>query len=56
MHIRKWLLVKENGQILKGMVIKFSTEDLDIKLEDGTIVRRKYWEVRANPYDNEKEK
>jgi len=46
MHIGKWLLVKENEQIQKGRVINFLNEDLEIKLEDGTIVRRKFWEVR----------
>jgi hypothetical protein len=53
MHIGKWLLVKENGRIKKGIVIKIFEEDLDIQLEDLTIVRRKFWEVRSIP--NEKE-
>jgi hypothetical protein len=56
MHIGKWLLVKHEGQIRKGIVIKIFQEDLDIRLEDNTIIRRKFWEVRAAPYDNEKEK
>jgi hypothetical protein len=55
MHIGKWLLVKHNGQIIKGIVTHFSQEDLEIELEDKTIIQRKYWEVRAAPFDNEKE-
>ena len=52
MYIGKRLLIKEKKQIKKGIVINFSEEDLDIKLEDGTIVKRKFWEVRSS---NEKE-
>jgi len=46
MYIGKWLLVKDSGQIKKGIVIDFSQEDLKIKLGDDTIINRKYWEVR----------
>jgi hypothetical protein len=46
MYISKWLLVKHEGKILKGIVIKIYNEDLDIQLEDETIIRRKFWEVR----------
>ena len=55
MHIGKWLLIKHEGKIIKGVVIRIFPEDLDIKLEDETIVRRKFWEVRAIPFDNPKE-
>jgi hypothetical protein len=55
MHINKWLLVKHEGQIKKGIVIKIFQEDLDIQLEDNTVVRRKFWEVCNAPFDNEKE-
>lgn len=52
MHIDKWLLVKHEGKILKGIVIKIYDEDLDIRLEDGTIISRKFWEIRKIPEDN----
>jgi hypothetical protein len=55
MQIGRWLLVKHEDKILRGMVIKIYSEDLDIRLEDDTIIRRKFWEVRSAPYDNEKE-
>ena len=51
MHIDKWLLIKHEGKVIKGMVVKILSEDLDIKLEDGTIIRRKFWEVRNIPND-----
>lgn len=53
MHIGKWLLVKHEGNILRGIVVQFFPEDLDIRLDNGIIIRRKYWEVRDAPYDNE---
>lgn len=55
MHIGKWLLVKYEGKVLRGIVIKIFEEDLDIELDDKVIIRRKFWEVRSCPYDNEKE-
>jgi hypothetical protein len=55
MHIGRWLLVKHDGKIVKGLVIKIFQEDLDIKLEDETIIRRKFWEVRSVPDEKEKE-
>jgi hypothetical protein len=55
MHIGKWLLIKYEGKILRGVVVKIFQEDLDIKLDAETIVRRKFWEVRNAPFDNEKE-
>jgi len=56
MHIGKWLLDKHEGQIKKGIVTQIFPEDLDIRLEDNTIIRRKFWEVRNAPYDNKEEK
>lgn len=53
MHIGKWLLIKHEGKIIKGTVIQIFEEDLDIKLEDNTVVRRKYWEVRNAPFEKE---
>jgi len=55
MHIGKWLLVKHEGKILKGIVVNFWQEDLDIRLDDDTIIRRKFWEIRSCPYENEEE-
>ena len=55
MHIGKWLLVKHEDKIFKGIVVKINTEDLDIKLENGDIIRRKFWEVRSIPFNNPKE-
>jgi hypothetical protein len=45
MNIGKWVLVKYNNKLIKGMVINFTEEDLEIKLEDNTIICRKFWEV-----------
>jgi hypothetical protein len=55
MHIGRWLLVKHEGKLIKGIVVKIFQEDLDIKLEDETIIRRKFWEVRNVPDEKEKE-
>lgn len=55
MHIGKWLLVKHEGQVKKGIVTQIYPEDLDIKLEDGTIIRRKFWEVHNVPFEKKKE-
>jgi len=55
MHIGKWLLVKHEGVVQKGIVIKFYKEDLEIRLENDAIINRKFWEVRGIPFANEKE-
>lgn len=55
MHIGKYLLIKHENKIVKGIVIKIFEEDLDIELEDKTIVRRKFWEVRSIPYEKEED-
>lgn len=52
MQINKWLLVKHDGKIQEGKVIKIYYEDLDIQLKNGEIIRRKFWEVRK--INNEK--
>ena len=46
MHVGKWLLVKHEGLIQRGIVEQFFMEDLDIRLDNGELIRRKYWEVR----------
>ena len=55
MYIGKWLLIKYEGKVVKGIVTQIFQEDLHIRLEDNTIVRRKFWEVRNAPFDNPKE-
>jgi hypothetical protein len=54
MQIDKWLLIKHENEIKKGIVVKILGDDLEIKLEDGIIIRRKFWEVRNVPFDNAK--
>lgn len=54
MHIGKWLLVKNEDKVEKGVVIKIYAESIDVRLEDNTILNRKFWEVRSIP-PNEKE-
>ena len=53
MHINQWLLVRHEGKVLKGIVVKIYDEDLDIKLEDETVIQRKFWEVRGITYEKE---
>ena len=55
MYIGRRLLVKHEGKIQEGIVTKIYNEDLDIRLEDETIISRKFWEVRSIPFDNLKE-
>ena len=46
MHIGQRLLIKNDGIVQEGSVVKIYDEDLDIELENKIIVRRKFWEVR----------
>jgi hypothetical protein len=46
--------VKHNGRIMKGIVTKIYDEDLDIRLDNGEVIRRKFWEVR-NYYEKKAE-
>lgn len=46
MNIGKKLLIKYEGKVVEGTVIKIYPEDLDIQLIDDTVVRRKFWEVK----------
>jgi len=46
MYIGKRLLVKHEEQILEGIVEQIFPEDLDIRLSNGELIRRKFWEVR----------
>ncbi len=52
MHEGMSVLVKDNGEVKEGKVEVIYDEDLDIRLLDGTLVRRKFWEIRKIP--NEK--
>lgn len=45
MYIGKWLLVRYENKVQKGTVIQIYKEDLDVKLENGDIIRKKFWEV-----------
>jgi len=40
MHIGKWLFVKHESKIVKGIVIDIFSEDIDIKLEYDTMRHR----------------
>jgi len=46
MYIGKSVLVKHNGIVQEGKVEIIYDEDLDIRLENGELIRRKYWEIR----------
>ena len=46
MRINQSILVKHNGIVQEGKVIKVFEEDLDIELKNGEIIRRKMWEIR----------
>lgn len=47
MYIGKRLLVRHNGIVQEGNVEKIFMNDLDIKLDNGDLIRRKFWEVRS---------
>jgi hypothetical protein len=55
MHIGKWILVKHEGEVQRGIVQEFGVDDLTIALDNGIIIKRKYWEVRSCPFNNKKE-
>lgn len=46
MKIGARLLVKHEGLVKEGSVEQIFPEDLDIRLDDNTLIRRKFWEVR----------
>lgn len=52
MRIGQRLLAKYNGQIVEGIVIEIYFEDVDIKLDNGTVIKKKYWEVRKPINEN----
>jgi hypothetical protein len=47
MNIGRRLLIKHNEKIQEGIVERIYTEDLDIRLDNGELIRRKFWEVRS---------
>jgi hypothetical protein len=53
MQIGIRLLVKHEGTVQEGIVLKLFEETIEIKLLTGEIIIRKYWEVRS--LKNEKE-
>lgn len=53
MHIGKPVLIKHNGEIVEGKVEVIYKEDLDIRLPDGTLITRKFWEIRKVEPKNE---
>lgn len=46
MVIGRRLLIKHEGKIQESIVVEFSYDDLKLKLDDGTVILRKFWEVR----------
>jgi hypothetical protein len=47
MNLGQRILVKHQDVVQEGKVIKIFEEELDIELENGEIIRRKFWETRA---------
>lgn len=47
MYLGQRLIIKHENVVKEGSVVKIYPEELDIKLDDGTLVRRKFWEVRT---------
>ena len=40
------VLIRENGEVKEGKVEVIYDEELDIRLSDDTLVRRKWWEIK----------
>lgn len=53
MYIGKLILVKHDGVIQEGKVENIYPEDLDIRLENGDLIRRKFWEIRKIDIKND---
>jgi hypothetical protein len=53
MYIGKSVLVKHNGIVQEGKVEIIYDEDLGIRLENGELIRRKFWEIRSIEVKNE---
>jgi len=46
MYITQWVLLKYETKLIKGVIISIFQDDLEIKLENESIIKRKFWEVR----------
>ena len=46
MFIGMSVLIRENGEVKEGKVEVIYDEELDIRLSDDTLVRRKWWEIK----------
>jgi len=55
MHIGLTVLLRINGEVKEGKVEVIFKEDLSIRLLDGTLIIRKWWEIRKLINTNEKE-
>lgn len=53
MDIGQMLLFRLNKVLRKGIVTKVTSDDIEIKMNDGNSVRRKYWEVQKIKRDEE---
>lgn len=53
MHIGKRLIVKHDNKIQEGIVEEIYSEDLDIRLDNGELIRRKFWCVHKIEIKNE---
>jgi hypothetical protein len=47
MYLGKRVIVKHNNKLQEGNVIQIFSEELEIKLDTGELIRRKFWEVRS---------
>jgi hypothetical protein len=52
LFIKQLVYVKHEGKVQIGKVEVIWDEELEIKLDSGEIIRRKWWEIRKVP--NEK--
>ena len=51
MVIGQEILVKHDNVVKKGRVKEIYFEELDVELDTGEIIRRKFWEVQKVKYD-----
>jgi hypothetical protein len=53
MYIGKSVLIKHNGELVEGVVETIHEEDLEIRLLNGELINRKWWEVGQIKLENE---
>ena len=53
MYLGKRIIIKHEGKIQEGSIHKIFEEDLEIMLDGGIIVTRKFWEIGC-PKNEEK--